>query len=65
LAQKRLRASFFFLKGGGDVGYAGKFFTGITVQLTRNIPQIQQFISDAVIEQNEIVSRIVYAFLGS
>ena len=55
--QKRLGASFFFSRGGGDVGYAGKFFSSIAVQLARNIPQIQRFISDAVIEQNEIANQ--------
>ena len=36
------------------MGHAGKFFTGIAVQLTRSIPQIQQFISDAITEQNDM-----------
>jgi hypothetical protein len=31
--QKRLGASFFFSRGGGDVSHAGKFFTSIAVQL--------------------------------
>jgi len=44
LNQKRLGASFFFPRGGGDVSHAGKFFTSFAVQLARNIPQIQQFI---------------------
>jgi cytidylate kinase len=34
--QKRLAASFFFLRGGGDVGYTSKFFISIAVQLTHN-----------------------------
>ena len=46
--QKRLGASFFFSRGGGDVGHASKFFTSFAVQLARNVPQIQGFISDAV-----------------
>ena len=29
--QKRLRASIFFSKGGGDIGYAGKLFTSLAV----------------------------------
>jgi hypothetical protein len=29
--QKRLGASFFFSKGGGDVSHAGKFFTSLAV----------------------------------
>jgi hypothetical protein len=55
--QKRLGASFFFSRGGGDVGHAGKFFMSFAVQLARNIPQIQRFISDAVIEQNDIANQ--------
>jgi hypothetical protein len=54
--QKRLGASFFFSRGGGDVSHAGKFFTSIAVQLAHNIPQIQRFISDAIIEQKDIVN---------
>jgi hypothetical protein len=49
--QKRLGASFFFSRGGGDISYAGKFFTSLAVQLARNVAQIQRFISNAVIEQ--------------
>lgn len=52
--QKRLGASFFFSRGGGDVSHAGKFFTSFAVQLAQNIPQTQQFISDAVAKQNDI-----------
>ena len=55
--QKRLGASFFFSRGGGDVGHAGRFFTSLAVQLAHNIPQIQRFISDAVIEQNDIANQ--------
>ena len=31
--QKQLGASFFFSRGGGDVGHAGKFVTSIALQL--------------------------------
>jgi hypothetical protein len=55
--QKRLGASFFFSRGGGDVGHAGKLFTSFAVQLARNVPQIQRFISDAVLEQNDIANQ--------
>ena len=55
--QKRLGASFFFSRGGGDVGHTGKFFSSIAAQLARNVPQIQRFISDAVIEQNDITNQ--------
>ncbi|KAH8598403.1 vegetative incompatibility protein HET-E-1 [Bisporella sp. PMI_857] len=46
--EKRLGASFFFSKGGGDVSHAGKFFPSIAVQLANNIPSLRQHISDAV-----------------
>ncbi|KAH9203354.1 hypothetical protein DL95DRAFT_472452 [Leptodontidium sp. 2 PMI_412] len=55
--QKRLGASFFFSRGGGDTGHARKFFTSLAVQLARNVPQIQRFISDAVIKQNNIANQ--------
>ena len=55
--QKRLGASFFFSRGGGDVGHAGKFVTSFAVQLARNIPQTQRFISGAIIEQNDIANQ--------
>jgi hypothetical protein len=50
-------ASFFFSRGGGDVGHAGKFFTSFAVQLARHVPQIQRFISEAIIEQNDIANQ--------
>jgi len=52
--QKRLGASFFFSKGGGDVGHAGKFFTSIAMQLAYNAPSFRQYISEAVEEQIDI-----------
>jgi hypothetical protein len=58
--QKRLGASFFFSRGGGDVSHAGKFFTSLASQLARNIPQIQRFISDAIIEQSDIANQSLH-----
>ena len=55
--QKRLGASFFFSRGGGDVSHAGKFFTSLASQLARNVPQIQRFISDAIIEHSDIANQ--------
>jgi hypothetical protein len=54
--QKRLGASFFFSRGGGDISHTGKFFISFAVQLARNVLQIQQFISDAITEQNNIAN---------
>ncbi|PQE23326.1 WD40 YVTN repeat-like-containing domain protein [Rutstroemia sp. NJR-2017a BBW] len=54
--QKRLGASFFFSRGGGDVGHARKFFTSLAVQLACNIPSLQHYISDAITERSDIAS---------
>jgi hypothetical protein len=54
--KKRLAASFFFSRGGGDVGHAGKFVTSIAVQLAHSVPVVRQHISDAVAERSDIVS---------
>jgi hypothetical protein len=54
--QRRLGASYFFSRGGGDVGHAGKFFTSIAVQLAYYVPSLQRHICDAVTEQTDIAS---------
>jgi hypothetical protein len=54
--QKRLRASFFFSRGGGAVGHAGKFFTSIAVQLAYNAPSFRRYISEAAEEQTDIAN---------
>lgn len=38
--QECLGASFFFLRGGGDVGHVGKFVTSIALQLANSIPTL-------------------------
>jgi hypothetical protein len=55
--EKRLAASFFFSRGGGDVGHAGKFVTSIAVQLAHNVPASRQHISDAVSERDDIANQ--------
>ncbi|PQE28651.1 vegetative incompatibility het-e-1 protein [Rutstroemia sp. NJR-2017a WRK4] len=55
--QKRLGASFFFSKGGGDVAHTRKFVTSLAVQLARNIPSLQRYICDAIIERRDIASQ--------
>jgi hypothetical protein len=52
-----LAASFFFSRGGGEVGHAGKFVTSIALQLARNVPALKQRISDAVVERDDIASQ--------
>jgi hypothetical protein len=55
--QKRLRASFFFSRGGGDASHAGKFVTSIAVQLASSVSILQRYICDAISEDNNITSR--------
>jgi hypothetical protein len=55
--KKCLGASFFFVRGGGDLGHAGKFVTTVAVQLARNIPTLHQYINDALAERSGIASQ--------
>jgi hypothetical protein len=55
--QRRLAASFFFSKGGGDVGHAGLFVTSIAVQLAQNVPASRPHIRDAVEARRNIASQ--------
>jgi hypothetical protein len=55
--KQRLAASFFFSRGGGDVGHAGRFVTSLAVQLARNVPAVKQLISDAIAERDDIASQ--------
>jgi hypothetical protein len=55
--QNSLGASFFFSRGGRDVGHAGKFVTSIALQLASSIPGIEQYICDAVTERRDIASQ--------
>jgi len=58
--QKRLAASFFFSRGGGDVGHAGKFVLSIAVQLTSSIPALHRHIYDAILERSDIAILSLY-----
>jgi hypothetical protein len=55
--QKRLGASFFFSRGGGDVSHAGKFVTSIAVQLASSAPTLRRYICDAISADNNIASK--------
>lgn len=55
--QNRLAGSFFFSRGGGDTGHAGKFVTSIATQLAYNIPSVQQHICEAITERKNITSQ--------
>jgi hypothetical protein len=54
--QKRLGVSFFFSRGGGDVGHAAKFFTSIAVQLAYNAPSLRRYTSEVAKEQIDIAN---------
>ncbi|MCJ1312308.1 hypothetical protein MMC25_005982 [Agyrium rufum] len=53
---KHLGASFFFSRGGGDVGHARKFVTSIAWQLVHSIPSLQQHVYDAIKERRDIAN---------
>ena len=55
--EKRLGASFFFSRGGGDVDHAGKFVTSIARQLASNIPSLDQHICNALAERRDIATQ--------
>lgn len=55
--QRRLAASFFFSRGGGDVGNARKFVTTIAVQLASHIPPVQRHICNVLTEHSTITSQ--------
>jgi hypothetical protein len=55
--QGRLAASFFFSRGGGDVGNASKFVATIAVQLAMYILPVQRHIRDVLTERSIITSQ--------
>lgn len=50
----RLGASFFFSRGGGDLGSASKFVTTIAVQLVRMSPDLKPYICEALREDRHV-----------
>jgi hypothetical protein len=50
-----LGASFFFTRGGGDIGHASKFVTTIAVQLASSVPTLHQHICNAIKERSDIM----------
>jgi NACHT domain len=56
-AQRRLGASFFFSRGGGDLGHAGKFVTTLAYQLANTSPSLKHLVCDALAEQNNITQK--------
>lgn len=56
-AKKALGASFFFSRGGGDVGHAEKFVTTVAFQLANIIPDLKRKICDAISKRSDIVTQ--------
>ncbi|KIN07133.1 hypothetical protein OIDMADRAFT_174150 [Oidiodendron maius Zn] len=54
--EKRLGASFFFSRGGGDVSHTGKFCTTVAMQLAERVPTLHRHISDAITNNSSIVN---------
>ena len=54
--EKRLAASFFFSRGRGDLGHAGKFFTTIATQLAHSLPVLSPFLLKAI-DQYPLISQ--------
>ena len=54
--KRRLGASFFFSRGGGDTGHAGKFFTTVAKQLANSVPTLQRHICNAIEEYSDIAN---------
>lgn len=57
LDEERLAATFFFSRGGGDVGHAGKFVTSIAIQLAHSVPAAGRHIGEAVAKRSNIASQ--------
>ncbi|RPB26719.1 hypothetical protein L211DRAFT_781050, partial [Terfezia boudieri ATCC MYA-4762] len=55
--EKKLAASFFFSRGRGDIGHAGKFFTTIATQLAHSLPALSPSLSKAIDEHLNISQR--------
>ncbi|ORY18351.1 hypothetical protein BCR34DRAFT_660327 [Clohesyomyces aquaticus] len=55
--RRRLAASFFFSRGGGDVSHAGKFVTSIAVQLADNVLALREHVCAAVAERGDVASQ--------
>ncbi|KAG9230375.1 heterokaryon incompatibility protein-domain-containing protein [Amylocarpus encephaloides] len=55
--QGHLGASFFFSRGVQDASHASRFFTSLAVQLSKNVPRLQHYISDAVFKNKDIANQ--------
>ncbi|OQV11244.1 NACHT domain-containing protein [Cladophialophora immunda] len=55
--KEALGASFFFSRGGGDVGHAGKFVTSIAVQLAYKVPGLKRSICNFIVDHGDIAGQ--------
>ncbi|KAJ4287996.1 hypothetical protein N0V90_012012 [Kalmusia sp. IMI 367209] len=53
----RLGASFFFAKGGGDVGQADRFVTTLAHQLATRLPWTKRHICEAIMKNSDITQQ--------
>ena len=56
----RLGASFFFSRGGGDLGSSSKVFTTLATQLAEKSPDLKRYICEAVAENADIGNKGLY-----
>ena len=56
----RLGASFFFSRGGGDLGSSSKVFTTLATQLAGKSPDLKRYICEAVAENADIGNKGLY-----
>jgi hypothetical protein len=52
-----LGASFFFVRGGGDAGHTGKFFTSIARQLAMRFPELEPHVAGALRQQRDLLNK--------
>lgn len=52
--QRYLGASFFFSRGGGDLGHAAKFVSTLAYQLAKVSPDLKRLICNAIAKQDDI-----------
>ena len=55
--QRCLGASFFFSRGGGDLGNVGKFVSTLAIQLAQASPNFKRFISDAISQNSDVIQQ--------
>jgi len=56
----QLAASFFFSRGQGDLGHAGKFFSTLAYQMAIAFPKIGEHISKAIRDQPDITHKAMF-----